>query len=394
MTLAAVGHSHKLGLEEAAREASFMAMERLGSSDVDFLLSFATSEYAHHSPRLFDELKQHTGTSEIVGCSAMTVISEQGEFEDRPGLVVLALSSDELQFSPFIFQNGPSLAADINGMLANTAGESRTSLLLLLTDIFGVRPPQIIKELRPEGAFVPIVGGAASGHPEDESTVQWYSERHTNQGVSGALISGNLRYSTHVSPGCEPIGEPFIITAAEGKTIREIGNRPAYSMLQDALSIFPNEEIERVSKGILAGLLFDERKYPPRRGDYLTRSIESVDPSSGTVTIVEEVQPGQTIQFHVRNPLTARTELEDSVRKVSWDSQLQTPLFALYMESLGRGGRVHTEPDHDVKIIREGLGDVPIIGFLTNAEFAPRGKLNLVHNYSSVLTIVCDAPKK
>ena len=165
-------------------------------------------------------------------------------------------------------------------------------------------------------------------------------------------------------------------------------------MLQDALNIFPNKEIERVSKGILAGILFDERKYPPQRGDYLTRSIESVDPGSGTITIVEDVHSGQTIQFHVRNPQTARQELEDSVREVSWNSQLQTPLFALYLESLGRGGRVHKEPDHDVKIIREGLGDVPIIGFLTNAEFAPRGKLNLVHNYSAVLTVVCDLVKK
>ena len=183
MTLAAAGHSEKLGLEEAAKEASFMAMERLGSPGVDLLLCFATTEYAYHYPRLFGELKQHTGTSEIVGCSGMTVISEDGEFEDRPGLVVLALSSDEIQFSPFIFQNGPSLAADMNDMLAKAAGDSESSLLLLLTDIFGVRPPEIIKELRPEGGFMPIVGGAASGHPEDEATVQWYSDHHTNQGV-------------------------------------------------------------------------------------------------------------------------------------------------------------------------------------------------------------------
>ena len=166
-------------------------------------------------------------------------------------------------------------------------------------------------------------------------------------------------------------------------------------MLQDALNIFPNEEIDRVSKGILAGILFDERKYPPQRGDYLTRSIESVDPGLRDHNH-RRGRPisGQTIQFHVRNPQTARQELEDSVREVSWNSQLQTPLFALYLESLGRGGRVHKEPDHDVKIIREGLGDVPIIGFLTNAEFAPRGKLNLVHNYSAVLTVVCDLVKK
>ncbi len=396
MILAGVGHSTHLDLEEAARDASSMAMERMGSSQVDFVLCFATTEFASHYPKLFQALKSHTGTSQIVGCSAMAVLTEEREFEGSPGLALLTLSSDELKTLPFLAEEGSSAVARVTGLLKERLQKEKADnpLLILLTDIFNIRAPELLDAIGQDLGHVPIVGAASSGHPEDKATFQWAAGRHTDRGIAGVFLSGSIVHSTRISQGCEPIGEPYIITGAEGRVIKEIGNRPAYQMLQEALAIFPTKEMERVSKGILAGILYDEHKYPPKRGDYLTRSIESVDPDSGSITIVENVRAGQTIQFHVRNPGTAREELESGVREITWNSSLRPPLFALYFESLGRGGRVHKEPDHDLKIIREGLGDIPIIGFLSNAEFAPRGRRNLVHNYSAALTVVCQREGK
>ena len=238
-------------------------------------------------------------------------------------------------------------------------------------------------------SHLPVVGAAASGRPEEGGTVQWARDRHTVQGLAGVLFSGPMRHSTRVAQACEPIADPYIITGAQGRVIKEIGNRPAYEMFQEALASFPPEEVGRISKGIFAGLLYDERKYPPHRGDYLIRGIEKLDPKGGTITVVENVRPGQTIQFHVRNPGTAREELQHGVSEVAWEIGSDTPIFALYFESLGRGGRLHKEPDHDVNIIKEGLGEIPIIGFLSNAEFAPKDSRNLVHNYGAALTVVC-----
>ncbi|MFQ5933980.1 MAG: FIST N-terminal domain-containing protein, partial [Dehalococcoidia bacterium] len=297
---------------------------------------------------------------------------------------------------PFLADDPSSAGGTIQELTKDrlSQGAAGNAFLLLLSDIFSIRAPELLDSLNRDMGYFPIVGAAASGHPEDKATVQWAASRHTKHGLAGALFSGPIQHRTRVSPGCEPIGEPFVITGAEGMVIKEIGNRPAYDTLQDALAIFPPEEMERVSKGILAGILFDEHKYPPKRGDYLARSIASVDPEAGTITIVENVRPGQTLQFQVRNPSTAREELETEVRGISWDSGLKTPLFAFYFESLGRGGRVHKEPDHDLKIIKEGLGEVPIIGFLSNAEFTPRNSRNLVHNYSAALTVVFRQGKK
>jgi small ligand-binding sensory domain FIST len=387
---AGVGHSTSLDLGTAAREASSNALERLGRSKADLLLCFATPEFSFHYRHLHRTLSEYTGTSQIVGCSAMAIITGEGEFEGSPGLAVMALATDGLKVLPFLSEDGSRLASRLAGALGPSDESPRDNhLLLLFTDVFKVQAPDLLETLHKELGHIPTVGAAASGHPEDSRTVQWTGNREVNHGMSGVLFSGPIVHRTTVSQGCEPIGEPYLITRSEGKVIMEIGNRPAYEMLQRALSIFPPEEEERVSKGVFAGLLIDEHKYPPSRGDYLIRNIEMVDPYSGTITLVQEAHPGQTIQFHVRNPTTAREELLTGVEQLGRETSPYVPLFALYFESVGRGARLHRKPDHDVNIIKKGLGNIPLIGFLSNAEFAPREERNLAHTYSSVLTLVC-----
>ncbi|MFQ5934225.1 MAG: FIST N-terminal domain-containing protein, partial [Dehalococcoidia bacterium] len=111
MIVAGVGHSILLDLEEAVKDACSMAMEQMGSTTVDFLLCFATTEFASHYPRLFKELETRAGTPNIVGCSAMAVLTGEREFEGSPGLAILAISSDELKTIPFLADD-PSLAGE------------------------------------------------------------------------------------------------------------------------------------------------------------------------------------------------------------------------------------------------------------------------------------------
>jgi len=64
------------------------------------------------------------------------------------------------------------------------------------------------------------------------------------------------------------------------------------------------------------------------------------------------------------------------------------PAFGLYFNCMGRGYGLYHEPNHDVKAIRQALGPLPLIGFFGNAEFAPWGGRNVVHNYTGSLTVI------
>jgi len=44
-------------------------------------------------------------------------------------------------------------------------------------------------------------------------------------------------------------------------------------------------------------------------------------------------------------------------------------------------------PGHDVTLIRERLGEWPLVGFFGNGEFAPVGTTNFFHNYTGVLVV-------
>jgi len=53
----------------------------------------------------------------------------------------------------------------------------------------------------------------------------------------------------------------------------------------------------------------------------------------------------------------------------------------------GRGQGLYGVPGHDVTLIRERLGEWPLVGFFGNGEFAPVGTTNFFHNYTGVLVV-------
>jgi small ligand-binding sensory domain FIST len=63
------------------------------------------------------------------------------------------------------------------------------------------------------------------------------------------------------------------------------------------------------------------------------------------------------------------------------------PQFGLYFNCLGRGFGLYGQPDHDVSVIRKHFGELPLVGFFGNAEFAPVGGRNYVHNYTGALVL-------
>ena len=49
-------------------------------------------------------------------------------------------------------------------------------------------------------------------------------------------------------------------------------------------------------------------------------------------------------------------------------------------------------PDHDVTLIREALGEFPLVGFFGNGEFAPIARRNFFHNYTGALVLFPGEP--
>ena len=146
---------------------------------------------------------------------------------------------------------------------------------------------------------------------------------------------------------------------------------------------------ERIPRaGIFAGLAMDPAKSPLERGDFLVRNLMGVDAQSGAVAVAELVRVGQTIQFQLRDAAASREDLQATLASLRARLNGRRPVFGCYFNCAGRGQGLYGEPDHDVTVIREALGEFPLAGFFGNGELAPVGHQNFFHNYTGALLLI------
>jgi small ligand-binding sensory domain FIST len=135
----------------------------------------------------------------------------------------------------------------------------------------------------------------------------------------------------------------------------------------------------------------DPAKSPLERGDFLVRNLIGADQSSGAVAVADRVRVGQTVQFQIRDAEASRDDLASMLDDVASRLGGRRPAFGCYFDCAGRGRGLFAVPDHDVTLIRERLGDFPLIGFFGNGEFAPIGRRNFFHNYTGALVVFPEA---
>lgn len=389
MILSGAGCSTSPSTLDAVRAALGEAQAQAGADRADLVFLFATYHHAADVGPMLRAAVEVSGTEAVVGCSGMRVLTGRGEIEREPGIAALALASEDLTAAPFLVR-GEDAADQISERLRpHRSGES---VLILLPDPFHYHPSALIHRIQEALGEIPVVGGAASGHPMERRTLQWCGEDIAEDGVAGVLLSGPLRILTGVAQGCQPFGQAYTITKVKGNVIYEIAFAPAVEALKEALETLTPEEKEYAGRNIFAGLAMDEYATSRERGDFLIRTLVGMNPQTGAIAIAEQVEVGQTIQFNLRTPDAAHLDAEQVIGRLADATRETPPQFGLYFNCLGRGFGLYGQPDHDVSVIRRRFGDLPLAGFFGNAEFAPVGGKNFVHNYTGALIVFAERP--
>ena len=148
-----------------------------------------------------------------------------------------------------------------------------------------------------------------------------------------AVKGGKIR--TIVSQGCKPVGEPFTITQAEENLVYALGSRPAYQVLSETFNGLSDDEKERARGNLFAGLAASEYVADLKRGDFLVRNLLGADPQTGAVAIGARARTGQTLQYQLRDKITAHADLVD-LAKIN-GLQGCEPFASLVFSCNGRG---------------------------------------------------------
>lgn len=374
----------------AATRATEAALERAGVDRADFAVVFATPNYQSEYRELLAGVRAVSGAPSPVGCTGMSVLTSDGEFEGHPGVAVLVATSNAIRARPFLV---PATSAD-------TSSPGRTirrlidplpegpRLLVLLPDPFSVHVAHLITEVEEDPAILPIVGAAASGGPGQRESLQWCGPEIGVHAVAGLLLTGEFTLRLGVAQGCQPIGQPSRISRAQANQIIELDGRPALERLQETVATLPKAEFERAAHSLFAGIAHEDAQNPIHQGDLLVRNLVGVDPSSGVVAVAEQVRQGQIVQFVLRDARAARTDMRRMLETLYAATQRIRPRFGFFFNCLGRGVGLYGEPNHDMTLIREFFGDLPIVGFFGNGELAPVGGKNYAHSYTGVLAVI------
>lgn len=369
-------------LDEAVATICGEVERQLKDARPNLVLTFFSSHFEDEADRLVKSLSRRFPGSLLLGCSAEGVIGTDAEHERVPAVSLLAAHLPGVQLHPF--RAGPDDLAHPQeahawiGQLASV-GDGAPSFLLL-ADPFSVPINALIKLFNTTFPGRPVLGGMVSGCEEPEQAVLIQGDHIYRDGAVGVRISGDLEIRTVVSQGCRPLGERYVITKGQNNVIQQLGGKPALQQLRDLLRQLSGDELVMAEQSLFVGIAIDEHKNTFRRGDYVIRHLLAGDPNSGAIMVGDEIRVGTSVQFHVRDHRSADEDLRELLASARSET---APAGALLFTCNGRGTRMWPEPGHDVSVLRELCGSVPVGGFFAAGELGPLEGKNFIHGHTA-----------
>ncbi|MDR3638221.1 MAG: FIST N-terminal domain-containing protein [Isosphaeraceae bacterium] len=367
--------------ETALGEALERAAQDLAGQTADLALVFASIHHADALGRLAREVRARGISRHIVGCTGESIVGEDREVEGAPALSLWAVRLPEATIEPVRLRYDGGFEG-----WTGTDKETVRSALLLLADPFTFPADRFLKSLSETAPGLPVAGGMASGAQTQGRNRFVLDDAVFDDGAVGVQLGGRVALRTIVSQGCRPIGKPYIVTKTEGNLIRELGRRPALEALRELFESLAPEEQALVQQGLHIGRVINEYQETFRRGDFLVRNVLGADEQGG-IAITDVVRVGQTVQFHIRDADTADEDLRGLLDRERAERPDARRLGALLFSCNGRGTRLFDAPNHDVSVLHESLGPIPVAGFFAMGELGPVGGQNFVHGFTASIAL-------
>ena len=230
-------------------------------------------------------------------------------------------------------------------------------------------------------------------------------------GFSGVAFGPDVGIVSRVTQGVRAVGPAHRVSAAHANRVESLDGQPALDVvLQDlGLSLDDLTAVIGRLRQTLVGLQGSAvrpasaavpltGRIPLRLGDdVLVRHLVGIDPLRRAVVVADEVPVGALLTLCERHVQAARAdlvricaEIRDELSPEGDDTTdpLQRIAGAIYVSCNGRGGAHFGGPSAELQIVRQALGDVPLVGFFAAGEIAH----HRLYGYTGVLTVfVADA---
>jgi small ligand-binding sensory domain FIST len=362
----------------AVGEVVGQVLEQLGEEPPDLAMLFVTAPHGGAIEDAAAAVRSMLSPATLLGCTAESVLAGHREVEGAAAVALWAghtgpVSPFHLELTPT--PDGHTLVGWPDKIPDDTSG------LLLLPDPFSFPTDGFLERLEESRPGLPVVGGMASAARGPGQNRLVLNDRILDRGAVGALLGPDVEVVTVVSQGCRPVGQPFVVTSAERNIVHELAGKPALERLQDLARELPLEDRQLLTSGLHLGQVIDERKVDFERGDFLIRNVLGADPQTGAIAVGDVVEIGSTVQFQVRDALSA----DEDLRGLLADRAAEG---ALLFTCNGRGTRLFGTPNHDADVVASSLAEAPVAGMFCAGELGPVGGKNFLHGFTASVVLL------
>ena len=380
------GTTKEQNVEAAIEDLASQINEQIGERHIDLAFAFVSPHFTHSARRVEEGIQAALMPDVLLGCTAEGVIGGDQEIEGETAITLVAAHLPGVELAPFILQSDdwPVMLLDGDEFRRRVDAPSGTKLIVALGDPFSTPMDDIIHAFNCFYAGIPVVGGMASGALRPQGNALLLNDQVMNAGVIGVALAGALDVDIIVSQGCRPIWKPFEVTAAQKNVIHSLEGQPPLAWIQELVPELSEEDRELLQNGIFVGRAINPQQEVLGRGDFLIRGVVGVDKQTGAIAIADYIQEGQIVQFHLRDALTAKEDLEMMLIPQMFRN---TPAGGLLFSCNGRGMRLYDHPNGDISIIQQNLGKVPLAGFFCAGEIGPLQDENFLHGHTASLVL-------
>ena len=354
----------------AWRDATAACLQQLGAGGANLGFVYATDLFAGDLGRILETLRGATGVEHWVGTVGMGICATAREYLDVPALAVMLG-----EFEPGSFGVLPTLAdAEAIAAAPVACGAAPANFAIVHGDPRNARIVELVEGLarRLDSGF--LVGALTSSRREHPQV----ADALTQGGLSGVLFSGDVMVATRLTQGCMPIGHKHAVTEASRNIVVALDGRPALDVFREDIGEELARNLNRIGDRIFAALPVPGSD----TGDYLVRNLVGLDPNQKLVAIGELVEPGREIMFCRRDLAAATQDLRRMLSSIR-EGMFGKPRGGIYHSCLGRGASLFGTDSEELKMIRDELGEFPLVGFFGNGEISH----NRLYGYTGVLTL-------
>ena len=391
-------HSASTRMVNSKRAITECLEAALGSNVADCDLIVIHASMGHNYQDLVDQARQLAPRARVVGASCCGIVGSEGVSESMKDVAIMTVKGrDEFAVAHvdgICGDNSFAKCAELARQL-KTANPGVNMVYFLGSGIDIANDQCVVGFESVLGREVTIFGATSSDNMRGLISYQMVDSRvFEHAAYAVGFADPTLEVDTQASHGFVAVGEPLVVTKAQGHRILALNGRPAWKEYSSRLGL---PETATCGDSIPAGALAEKLPAALAReygSDHILRVVTKRDLDTGVMYYATLCPEGTQLWLTARDELRIFADMDRMMSELTKRGGGRKAVAVFHADCLARGRFLFNRvmKDELVNRMQFPLSDhgvvPPWLGMYGFGEFARLGGQNTYHNYTTALYVI------